>query len=133
MIAQRLQPRITLAMGSTAGRRGEAFHSHYAAAKGAIISFVKGLSTELARYNILVNCVAPGWVDTDMPAPVLKTKMGAKTVVDHSAQTGALPKSQVPFFAVSNLASLYHGRSDQCERRLRAVRMTRTMIRKMTM
>jgi 3-oxoacyl-[acyl-carrier protein] reductase len=51
---------------STAGQRGEAYHSHYAASKGAIISFTKSLSSELAKDNILVNSVAPGWVDTDM-------------------------------------------------------------------
>ncbi len=59
-----------IAISSTAGQRGEAFHSHYAAAKGGIISMVKGLSTELAPHNIRVNCVAPGWVDTDMAASV---------------------------------------------------------------
>lgn len=53
-------------LSSTAGQRGEAYHSHYAASKGAIISLTKSLSTELATYNIRVNCVAPGWVDTDM-------------------------------------------------------------------
>lgn len=69
-----------IAISSTAGQRGEAFHSHYAATKGAIISFVKGLSTELAPHNILVNCVAPGWVDTDMSKPVLNTKAGKAAV-----------------------------------------------------
>lgn len=53
-------------IASTAGQRGEAFHSHYAASKGAIISFTKSLATELGPLGILVNCVAPGWVDTDM-------------------------------------------------------------------
>lgn len=76
MIAQR-SGRI-IATSSTAGQRGEAFHVHYAATKGAIISMVKGLSTELARHNILVNCVAPGWVDTDMSKPILETKAGRK-------------------------------------------------------
>ena len=76
MIAQR-SGRI-VAISSTAGQRGEAFHSHYGATKGGIISLVKGLSTELARHNILVNCVAPGWVDTDMSKPVLETKAGRK-------------------------------------------------------
>jgi len=59
-----------IAVSSTAGQRGESFHSHYAASKGGVISLVKGLSTELAPHHILVNCVAPGWVDTDMAAPV---------------------------------------------------------------
>lgn len=80
MIAQR-SGRI-IAISSTAGQRGESFHTHYGASKGAIISFVKGLSTELARHNILVNCVAPGWVDTDMSASVLRNKAGFKQATD---------------------------------------------------
>ena len=63
---------------STAAQRGESFHSHYGASKGAVVSLVKGLSTELARHNILVNSVAPGWVATDMSNPVLETKAGQK-------------------------------------------------------
>lgn len=57
-------------ISSTAGQRGEAFHSHYAASKGGVISFTKSLASELAPYNILVNSVAPGWVDTEMCAEV---------------------------------------------------------------
>ncbi|MBI1937058.1 MAG: 3-oxoacyl-ACP reductase FabG [Ignavibacteriales bacterium] len=53
-------------VSSTAGQRGEAFHSHYAASKGGVISFTKSLAVELAPFNITVNSVAPGWVDTDM-------------------------------------------------------------------
>ena len=58
-------------VSSTAGQRGEAFHCDYAATKGALISMVKGLSTELARDRIYINAVAPGWVDTDMSASAL--------------------------------------------------------------
>lgn len=58
-------------VSSTAGQRGEAGHSHYAASKGAIISFVKSLAVELAVRDITVNAVAPGWVDTEMAAPAL--------------------------------------------------------------
>jgi 3-oxoacyl-[acyl-carrier protein] reductase len=58
-------------ISSTAGQRGEAFHVDYAATKGALISMVKGLSTELAPDGIHVNCVAPGWVGTEMSTPVL--------------------------------------------------------------
>jgi 3-oxoacyl-[acyl-carrier protein] reductase len=61
-------------IASTAGQRGEAFHSHYAASKGAIIAFTKSISAELAPFNVHVNCVAPGWVDTDMTAGVLSKR-----------------------------------------------------------
>lgn len=53
-------------VSSTAGQRGEAYHTDYGASKGAIISFVKGLCVEMAARDITVNCVAPGWVDTEM-------------------------------------------------------------------
>jgi 3-oxoacyl-[acyl-carrier protein] reductase len=58
-------------ISSTAGQRGESFHSHYAASKGAIISFTKSLAVELAPHGIRVNCVAPGWVESDMTRPTL--------------------------------------------------------------
>jgi len=58
-------------VSSTSGQRGEAFHCDYSASKGALISMVKGLSTELAPHRIYVNSVAPGWVDTDMSHPAL--------------------------------------------------------------
>ncbi len=70
-----------IAISSTAGQRGESLHTHYAASKGGIISFVKGLSTELAPHHILVNCVAPGWVRTDMAAPALGTGAGRRKVL----------------------------------------------------
>src|ERR1700676_301 len=68
-------------ISSTAGQRGESLHTHYGASKGGIISFAKGLATELARHNILVNCVAPGWVATDMSNPVIDSKAGGKAIV----------------------------------------------------
>jgi 3-oxoacyl-[acyl-carrier protein] reductase len=58
-------------ISSTAGQRGEANHADYAVTKGAIISLTKSLSTELAPRGIRVNCVAPGWVATDMSAATL--------------------------------------------------------------
>jgi 3-oxoacyl-[acyl-carrier protein] reductase len=69
-------------ISSTAGQRGEAYHADYAVTKGALISLTKSLSTELAPKGIMVNCVAPGWVRTDMSAatladPVLGQKIAA--------------------------------------------------------
>jgi 3-oxoacyl-[acyl-carrier protein] reductase len=59
-------------VSSTAGQRGEAGHSHYAATKGAVISFVKSLAVELGPRGVRVNAVAPGWVETDMAAPAFE-------------------------------------------------------------
>ena len=57
-------------IASTAGQRGEPFYSHYAASKGGIISYTKSLAAELGEFNITTNCVAPGWVNTDMVSGV---------------------------------------------------------------
>ena len=67
-------------VSSTAGQRGEAFHTDYAASKGALISMTKGLSTELAAQGITVNCVAPGWVRTDMSADTLADPVASKKI-----------------------------------------------------
>ena len=66
-------------ISSTAGQRGEANHADYAVTKGAIISLTKSLSTEMAPRGIRVNCVAPGWVATDMSASTLSNpELGPK-------------------------------------------------------
>ncbi len=69
--ARRPRGRIII-VASTAGQRGEAWHTHYGASKGGAIAFVRGLAPEVARAGILVNCVAPGWVATDMAAPAMR-------------------------------------------------------------
>ena len=69
-------------ISSTAGQRGEPYHSHYAASKGAAIAFTKSVAVELAPYNIQVNCVAPGWVDTVMSRSVLRNRSTRKAIED---------------------------------------------------
>lgn len=56
---------------STAGQRGEANYSNYAASKGAQIAFTKSLAEELGEWQININAVAPGWVDTEMTRDTL--------------------------------------------------------------
>jgi 3-oxoacyl-[acyl-carrier protein] reductase len=58
-------------VSSTAGQRGEAKFSNYAASKGGQISFTKSLAPELGPFGINVNCVAPGWVQTEMTTEAL--------------------------------------------------------------
>jgi 3-oxoacyl-[acyl-carrier protein] reductase len=80
------QPRIGASTGnivlisSTSGQRGEAFHSDYSSTKGALISLTKSLASELATAGIYVNCVAPGWVDTDMSAEALNDPKTGATI-----------------------------------------------------
>jgi len=74
MIAQKSGSIINIS--STAGQRGEAFHSPYSATKSAVIGLTKSWAPELARHGIRVNCVAPGWVDTDMSRDVLVSAEG---------------------------------------------------------
>jgi 3-oxoacyl-[acyl-carrier protein] reductase len=68
-------------VSSTAGQRGEANYSNYAASKGGQIAFAKALSTELGPYGINVNAVAPGWVDTEM---------SSASLTEHSAEREAI-------------------------------------------
>ena len=64
-------------IASTAAQRGEAFHADYAASKGAMIALVKSLAIECAP-SVNVNCVAPGWIDTEMSAPALSGEARAR-------------------------------------------------------
>jgi len=101
-----------IAVSSTAGQRGEANHTHYGATKGAIISLVKGLSTELAPHNILVNSVAPGWVDTDMSRPVFKNKKLFKQICEKQplGRVATAEETAGPIlFLASELASFITG------------------------
>ena len=106
MIAQGGGRIVTVA--SVAGQRGTPFHTHYAATKGAMISFSKGLALELARHNILVNCVAPGFVDTDIWKAAAKDKKKFKQwLASYPLKRVATPEEVAGpiLFAVSDLAT----------------------------
>jgi 3-oxoacyl-[acyl-carrier protein] reductase len=68
-------------VSSTAGQRGEANYSNYAASKGGQISFTKALASELAP-RIRVNAVAPGWIETAMVRPVFEDENYKRQVID---------------------------------------------------
>ncbi|MBP6820099.1 MAG: SDR family oxidoreductase [Acidobacteria bacterium] len=75
-------------VSSTAGQRGEAFHADYAASKGAVISLTKSLAVELGLFNVRVNCVAPGWIDTDMAAAALRTDTAKLAAINAAIPLG---------------------------------------------
>ena len=77
---------------STAGQRGEANYSNYAASKGAQIAFTKSLAEELGEWGINVNAVAPGWVETEMT----KEALGNPKQRESIAQTIPLGKIGTP-------------------------------------
>ena len=71
-------------ISSIVGQFGNFGQSNYAATKGGIISFTMTLARELARKNITVNAVAPGFIETDMTkglADVVKEQVNAQTPV----------------------------------------------------
>ena len=53
-------------IGSVVGSSGNPGQANYAAAKAALLGFTKSLAQEVGSRNITVNCVAPGFIDTDM-------------------------------------------------------------------
>jgi 3-oxoacyl-[acyl-carrier protein] reductase len=98
-------------VASTAGQRGEPFHSHYAASKGAIIALTRSLGAELGPRGVRVNCVAPGWVDTDMSRAALESANGE--TIRHAiplGRPGTPDEIAGPIvFLASGLASYLHG------------------------
>ena len=98
-------------VASTAGQRGEPFHSHYAATKGAIIALTRSLGAELGPRGVRVNCVAPGWVMTDMSRGALDgtTGDGIRRAIP-LGRPGTPEEIAGPIaFLASDLASYLHG------------------------
>ncbi len=82
-------------VGSVNGQAGQYGQVNYAAAKSGIHGFTKALAQEGARYNITVNAIAPGYVDTDMvravPPDVL-TKIIARIPVGRLGRAGDIAR-----------------------------------------
>ena len=93
------------------GQRGEANVSNYAASKGGQISFTKSLAAELAPFGINVNCVAPGWVETDMNDGVFADKARLESILaNHSTakDRAARGTGSTNRFPLLKLGKLHH-------------------------
>jgi 2-deoxy-D-gluconate 3-dehydrogenase len=65
-------------IGSMYSFFGSGLIPSYSAAKGAIVQLTKSMAIELAPHNIQVNAIAPGWIETDMTAPVKSMPLNAE-------------------------------------------------------
>lgn len=98
-------------VASTAGQRGEAYYSHYAATKGALLAFTRSLASELAPRGVRVNAIAPGWVLTDMTRAAL-TGAAAQAAFERIPLGRAASPEEIAgpvAFLASDLASFVHG------------------------
>jgi 3-oxoacyl-[acyl-carrier protein] reductase len=99
-------------MSSTAGQRGEAGHSAYASTKGALIAYTKSLAAELGTRGVRVNCVAPGWVETDLTREALSDPE-ARREIEKSIPVGRVAQpvdiAGPVLFLVSDLARHVQG------------------------
>lgn len=99
-------------ISSTAGQRGEPHYSHYAASKGGMIAFTKSIAVELAPFNVNVNCIAPGWVDTDMTASALRSRAMQKeipTIIPRGRVATPEEIASSVLFLASDLSNHYVG------------------------
>ncbi len=96
---------------STAGQRGSSVFSAYATSKGAQIMFMRSMAKELAPDRIRVNCVAPGWTETDMSREAMD-KEGREGIIN-SIPLGRIGKPEDPgaaaLFLLSDLAQFITG------------------------
>ena len=111
LVLRRLRtPGRVVLIGSTAGQRGGAYHADFAATKGAMIALVKSLCVEAAP-DITVNCVAPGWVDTEMCWPAFADGGRERIEAGIPLRRVASPDDVAGpvVFLCSDLAGMTHG------------------------
>ena len=101
---------VVLNASSIVGLYGNFGQTNYAATKAGVISFTKTWARELGRYNIRVNCVAPGFIETDMaramPAKIL-TSMSQHTPLGRMGEPDDIANAYV--WLASDAAKFVHG------------------------
>jgi NAD(P)-dependent dehydrogenase (short-subunit alcohol dehydrogenase family) len=74
---------LLVGTASIAAIEGAARNEHYAASKGGLVSMIRALAVELARYGIRANAILPGWIETDMTA---------KSTADDKFRNAVMPR-----------------------------------------
>ena len=95
-----------ISISSVVGHMGNAGQTNYAAAKAGMSGFTKSLASEVGSRNITVNCVAPGFIETDMTAELpetIKTKMLERVPLGRLGNVKEIA-STVAFLASPNAA-----------------------------
>jgi 3-oxoacyl-[acyl-carrier protein] reductase len=96
---------------STAGQRGSSIYSAYATSKGAQILFMRSMARELAPDRIRVNCIAPGWTETDMSRSAMDAE-GREAIIA-GIPLGRIGQPEDPanaaLFLLSDLAAFITG------------------------
>ena len=99
---------------SLSAHQGQPRGEHYASSKGGVLSMVRSLAVEYARYGIRANAIVPGWIDTPMTAPLFGWEKFAKAVMPRIPQRRwGLPEDfgAVAVYLASD-ASAYHSGDD---------------------
>lgn len=97
-------------MASLAATEGQARGQHYAATKGAVVSMMKAIAVEHARYGVRANSILPGWIATDMTAMAQQSSVFAEKVITRvPARRWGQPEDfgGIAVYLASN-ASAYH-------------------------
>ncbi len=96
---------------STAGQRGSSVYSAYATSKGAQLLFMRSMAKELAPDRVRVNCVAPGWTETDMSREAMDAE--GRVGIIASIPLGRIGRPEDPAaaacFLLSDLAEFITG------------------------
>jgi len=83
-------------MASVAGTHGQVGQANYAASKAGLVGLTKSLAKELGRYRVRVNCVAPGFIETDMLAEMRANPKTAAMLEMATTQVAALQRIGQP-------------------------------------
>ena len=107
---------------SLAAIEGAPRSEHYAATKGAMISMIRALAVEFARYGVRANAILPGWIETDMTANAIGNEKFASNVLPRIPMrrwgTGD-DFGGIAVYLMSSASRLSHGRHVPYRRRLR--------------